>query len=90
MLFQLIRRTGTYLALPPVVQALSTLLSSNPTVFKPCLPKVVESCVAYLASRDKDSDKQKVRDQGLGSAVPLLKCVLTCVGWCRYKLQFWL
>jgi hypothetical protein len=44
-----------------IVQAFNTLLSSCPEVFKPCLPKMVECCVAYLSSREKDSDREKVR-----------------------------
>jgi hypothetical protein len=43
------------------VKAFTTLLNSNPEVFKPCLPKTVECCVAYFASKDKDSDKEKVK-----------------------------
>jgi hypothetical protein len=42
------------------VQAFTTLLNSNPEIFKPCLAKTVECCVAYFASKDKDSDKEKV------------------------------
>jgi len=52
-----------------VFKAFNTLLNSCPEVFKPCLAKVVECCLAYLSSREKDSDREKIKPL----AVTLLK-----------------
>jgi len=57
------------LILSILLQALSTLLTACPDVYKACLPKMAECCVAYFATKDKDSDKEKVGEFLPGSFV---------------------